>query len=209
MEQLLDRRHCVFETFGIFEPDLLKVHPALSCSRCVWAVSLLTHLLWRPLQITSRRCRPALCSPVYSLSWESSCSWLSSSPSAKERGSPSLVSSRPSPVSIRLVRRQFRSIHFGPCWCPLSLLLFLLSRPVHHDRSLHLYRPLPPEWESGLVWPLLHPGVDFLRAHLHLLHHLLCATQEDGMKRTVDIAQPALKNVWLDLLSQLKPPPWY
>lgn len=73
------------------------------------------------------------------------------------------------------------SLHFCPCWCPLPPF----HRPVHHDCSLHLHRSLPPGWEAGLVRPLLHPGVDLLRADLHLLHHLLCATQEDGLKRTL------------------------
>lgn len=42
-------------------------------------------------RITSRQCRPAPSSPAYSPSWESSCSWLSSSPYRRDIGSPSLV----------------------------------------------------------------------------------------------------------------------
>uniref|UniRef100_A0A4W6DM37 Epithelial membrane protein 1 n=1 Tax=Lates calcarifer TaxID=8187 RepID=A0A4W6DM37_LATCA len=58
----------------------------------------------------------------------------------------------------------------------ISGIFQFLRLPVHHDRSLHLHRHLPPQRSKRLVWSLLHPGVDRLRSHIHLLHHLLCAT---------------------------------
>lgn len=134
--------------------------------------------LWLPLQTTSRRCRPAPCSRASSPSWASSCSWPSSSPSPKDRGSPSPASFSSSHVSIFICLFIYFwllsiSLHF-PQSCPHRRLL--PSRPVHHDRSLHLHRPLPHRWERRLVRSQLHPGLDRLRFHVHLLHHLLCAT---------------------------------
>lgn len=137
--------------------------------------------LWLPLQITSRRCRPAPSSPAYSPSWASSCSWLSSSPWKKERGSPSLASFSSLPVSILFV------IHWPPPVAPLTDVHASSPRPVHHDRSLHLHGPLPPG-RVRLVRSLLHPGVDLLRPHVPLLRHLLRATQEDCVRRTPERA---------------------
>lgn len=81
--------------------------------------------------------------------------------------------------------------HFCCHWCPC----FLQSRPVYHDRSLHLHRPLPHRWELRPVWSLLYPGVDLFCHHIHLLHHLLCATQEDCMRRTLKLAPTSPKSL--------------
>lgn len=108
------------ERFGVFEAALSTVRSGVIllwvCQSCGSAYS---PALWRPLQITSRQCRPALCWLVYSPSWASLCLWLSSSPSAKERGSPSPASFRPSPVSSLSFRCLSCSLHFCPHWCPL------------------------------------------------------------------------------------------
>ena len=61
--------------------------------------------------------------------------------------------------------------------CSLSFS-FPPSRPVHYDRSLHIHRPLPQRRER-VIRPLLHPGLDLLRYHLHILNRLLCSTQEN------------------------------
>lgn len=111
-------KFCMFATperFGIFEADLSKVHSSVVLPWvCQNRGTAYSPALWRPLQITSRQCRPALCWRVYSPSWASSCLWLSSSPLAKERGSPSPASFRPSPVSILSFRRLSCSLHFCP-----------------------------------------------------------------------------------------------
>lgn len=62
-----------------------------------------------------------------------------------------------------------------------------ITRPVHHDRSLHLHRPLPCRWDYWELWPQLHPGMDRLRSHLLLCRHLHCTTQEI---RTLEPAGP-------------------
>lgn len=141
----------------MFAPDLkqsvaVTIAVSWACQRDVWphassypshtCVLIVLPSLWLPLQTTSRRCRPAPCSRASSPSWASSCSWLSSLPSPKDRGSPSPASFSSSHVSIFFFFFGLLSIslHF-PQSCPHRRLL--PSRPVHHDRSLHLHRPLP------------------------------------------------------------------
>lgn len=99
----------------MFAPDLkqsvaVTIAVSWACQRDVWphassypshtCVLIVLPSLWLPLQTTSRRCRPAPCSRASSPSWASSCSWLSSLPSPKDRGSPSLASFSSSHVSI-------------------------------------------------------------------------------------------------------------
>lgn len=97
-------------------------------------------------------------------------------------------------------------ISFSRCISPSSFSaltdVHVSPSPVHHDRSLHLHRPLPPRREIRLVRSLLHPGVDLLRPHIHLLHHLLCATQEDCVRRTLVLAPTSPKpSGWIYSLS--------
>lgn len=166
---------------GYLKQTCQKCTQALSCSGCVRTVAPLTHLLsGAPCRLppgSAGQC----CAGLYIL----------------HPGYLRVCGSALHPQQRKEVHRLRRLsgprlwVFFHSGVCPahsisaLTDVLFPLpSRPVHHDCGLHLHRPLPPGW-AGLVWPLLHPGVDLLRADLHLLHHLLCATQEDGMKRTL------------------------
>uniref|UniRef100_A0AAQ4PHI2 Epithelial membrane protein 2 n=1 Tax=Gasterosteus aculeatus aculeatus TaxID=481459 RepID=A0AAQ4PHI2_GASAC len=79
-------------------------------------------------------------------------------------------------LSLSLSPHPQRSSALSLSVSSLTCPCLLPSRPEHHDRSLHLHGPLPPRRERRLVRAQLHPGVDRILPHIHLLHHLLCAT---------------------------------
>ncbi|MEQ2298868.1 hypothetical protein AMECASPLE_009680 [Ameca splendens] len=103
-------------------------------------ISLPTH------QITSRQCKPPLYLPVFSLSLASLCFLLNSSPSQRDRDSQSPASFKALPVSYTLKEcfcTSLNDLHHHHFLFFSLIILCLPFRSVHHDRSLHLHRPLP------------------------------------------------------------------